>query len=167
MPPGALDGLGVLDLTSQLSGPYCTMLLGDLGADVIKVERPDGGDELRTSGPHVDGESAPFMTVNRNKRSLSLDLKAPEGLAIARRPDGALGGPGRVRPHRSGDVGPHVHPRRGEGPAAAGAGPRRRHRDGDVRGPGRPGRPARPDPDRYGPADRHLAAGDADRLVGL
>jgi crotonobetainyl-CoA:carnitine CoA-transferase CaiB-like acyl-CoA transferase len=85
MPPGALDGLGVLDLTSQLSGPYCTMLLGDLGADVIKVERPDGGDELRTSGPHVGGESAPFMTVNRNKRSLSLDLKAPEGLAIARR----------------------------------------------------------------------------------
>jgi crotonobetainyl-CoA:carnitine CoA-transferase CaiB-like acyl-CoA transferase len=84
MPPGALDGLRVLDLTSQLSGPYCTMLLGDLGADVVKVERPDGGDELRTSGPHLGGESAPFMTVNRNKRSITLDLKAPDGLAIAR-----------------------------------------------------------------------------------
>jgi crotonobetainyl-CoA:carnitine CoA-transferase CaiB-like acyl-CoA transferase len=84
MPPGALEGLRVLDLTSQLSGPYCTMLLGDLGADVIKVERPDGGDELRTSGPHLGGESAPFMTVNRNKRSLTVDLKAPDGLAIAR-----------------------------------------------------------------------------------
>jgi len=85
MPPGALDGLRVLDLTSQLSGPYCTMVLADLGADVVKVERPDGGDEMRAGAPHVGGESAPFMTINRNKRSLTLDLKAPDGLAIARR----------------------------------------------------------------------------------
>ncbi|HSE93408.1 MAG TPA: CaiB/BaiF CoA-transferase family protein [Methylomirabilota bacterium] len=85
MHPGALDGVFVLDLTNQLSGPYCTMILADLGADVVKVERPDNGDDMRASGPHVRGESAPFMTVNRNKRSLTLDLKAPDGLAVARR----------------------------------------------------------------------------------
>ncbi len=85
MRPGALDGLSVLDLTNQLSGPYCTMILADLGADVVKVERPEGGDDMRAGAPHVGGESAPFMTVNRNKRSLTLDLKAPDGLAVARR----------------------------------------------------------------------------------
>ncbi|HBH02176.1 MAG: formyl-CoA transferase [Candidatus Rokubacteria bacterium RBG_16_73_20] len=84
MPPGALDGLRVLDLSSQLSGPYCTMLLGDLGADVVKVEQPGGGDPARQMGPHVGGESAPFMTFNRNKRSLTLDLKAADGRAIGR-----------------------------------------------------------------------------------
>lgn len=91
MEPGALADVRVLDLTSQLSGPYCTMLLADLGADVVKVERPDTGDELRTAGPHVAGESVPFMMVNRNKRSLTLDLKHPEGrriaLALAERAD--------------------------------------------------------------------------------
>ncbi|HEY7364756.1 MAG TPA: CoA transferase [Methylomirabilota bacterium] len=85
MRPGALDGLRVLDLTSQLSGPYCTMLLGDLGADVVKVERPGHGDEMRAGAPHLAGESAPFMTVNRNKRSVVIDLKSPDGLAVARR----------------------------------------------------------------------------------
>jgi len=83
--PGALDGLRVLDLTSQLSGPYCTMLLGDLGADVVKVERPGHGDEMRAGAPHLAGESAPFMTINRNKRSVAIDLKTPEGLTVARR----------------------------------------------------------------------------------
>ncbi len=63
MTTGALDGLRVLDLSNQLSGPYCAMLLGDLGADVIKVEHPDGGDNARQGAPHVHGESAPFMTV--------------------------------------------------------------------------------------------------------
>ncbi len=81
----ALTGLRVLDLSSQLSGPYCAMILGDLGADVVKVERPGTGDDARAMAPHVAGESAPFMMFNRNKRSITLDLKAPEGRAIARR----------------------------------------------------------------------------------
>src|SRR5256712_9870607 len=85
MTAGALDGLRVLDLSNQLSGPYCAMLLGDLGADVIKVEHPVGGDPARLGAPHRGGESAPFMTVNRNKRSITVDLKTPDGLAIARR----------------------------------------------------------------------------------
>src|SRR5881409_4293965 len=85
MTTGALDGLRVLDLSNQLSGPYCAMLLGDLGADVIKVEHPVGGDNARQGAPHRGGESAPFMTVNRNKRSITVDLKTPDGLAIARR----------------------------------------------------------------------------------
>src|SRR5256885_13907631 len=85
MTAGALDGLRVLDLSNQLSGPYCAMLLGDLGADVIKVEHPVGGDNARQGAPHVNGESAPFMTVNRNKRSITVDLKAPDGLAVVRR----------------------------------------------------------------------------------
>jgi crotonobetainyl-CoA:carnitine CoA-transferase CaiB-like acyl-CoA transferase len=72
---GALSGLRVIDLSGHLSGPYCAMLLADQGADVIKVERPDGGDEARKMPPFVNGESAPFMVWNRNKRSITLDLK--------------------------------------------------------------------------------------------
>jgi crotonobetainyl-CoA:carnitine CoA-transferase CaiB-like acyl-CoA transferase len=83
MSAGALHGLRVLDLTNQLSGPYCSMLLADLGADVIKIERPGSGDESRAGGPHVSGESAPFMIVNRNKRGITVDLKSVEGRAIA------------------------------------------------------------------------------------
>ena len=90
----ALDGLRVLDLTSQLSGPYCAMLLGDLGADVIKLERPGVGDDARAVSPKIRGESAAFMTYNRNKRSITLDLKAPAGrtvgLALAARADVVL-----------------------------------------------------------------------------
>ncbi|HEY4250318.1 MAG TPA: CoA transferase [Roseomonas sp.] len=82
---GALDGLVVLDLTNFLSGPYCTMLLGDMGADVIKVERPDGGDDARRMPPFVDGRSAPFAVWNRNKRSIAADLKQPADLALVRR----------------------------------------------------------------------------------
>jgi crotonobetainyl-CoA:carnitine CoA-transferase CaiB-like acyl-CoA transferase len=73
---GALDHLLVLDLTSHLSGPYCAMMLADHGADVIKVEPPNG-DSARGMPPFVNGESAPFMTWNRNKRSVVLDLKQP------------------------------------------------------------------------------------------
>ena len=72
----ALDGLRVIDLTSNLSGPYCAMLLADQGADVIKVESPGGGDDMRRTPPFVGGESAPFMLWNR---SIVLDLKSAEG----------------------------------------------------------------------------------------
>lgn len=70
-----LAGLTVVDLTRVLSGPYCTMMLADLGARVIKIEHPDGGDDSRQVGPFVDGESAYFASINRNKESIALDLK--------------------------------------------------------------------------------------------
>jgi len=79
---GPLSGVRVLDLTRVLAGPYCTMVLGDLGAEVIKVELPGVGDDAREFGPFVDGESAYFASVNRNKASLTLDLKSEEGSAI-------------------------------------------------------------------------------------
>jgi glutaryl-CoA transferase len=71
-----LDGVRILDLTRVLAGPLCTMMLGDLGADVIKVERPNGGDESRTWGPpfDADGRSAYYLSVNRNKLGLAVDL---------------------------------------------------------------------------------------------
>jgi formyl-CoA transferase len=82
--PLPLVGLRVLDLTHALAGPYCTMLLGDLGADVIKVEPPGEGDHSRRWGPpFVNGESTYFMSVNRNKRSVALDLKHEAGLGAA------------------------------------------------------------------------------------
>ncbi|MBN1658104.1 MAG: CoA transferase [Anaerolineae bacterium] len=88
-----LEGLRVLDLTRALAGPFCTMMLGDLGADVIKVERPISGDESRGWGPPFVGEaygpylgeSAYFIAANRNKRSITIDLKALEGVEIVRR----------------------------------------------------------------------------------
>lgn len=78
---GALHGLKVLDLSSHLSGPYCTMMLADHGADVVKIEKVNGGDEARGMPPYVAGESAPFMLWNRNKRSMVLDLKSQDGKA--------------------------------------------------------------------------------------
>ena len=85
MTTGALDGIRVLDLTNFLSGPYCTMLLGDMGADVIKVERPDGGDDARRMPPFVEGRSQPFAVWNRNKRSVTADLKKPDDVAFVRK----------------------------------------------------------------------------------
>src|SRR5919206_4042465 len=77
MPP--LSGIHVLDLSRILAGPYCTMVLGDLGADVLKVEQPGKGDDTRAWGPPwAGGESAYYLSVNRNKRSLTVDLKQPE-----------------------------------------------------------------------------------------
>jgi CoA:oxalate CoA-transferase len=78
----ALEGLRVLDLTRVLAGPYAGMVLGDLGADVVKVEVPLKGDDARAYPPHVHGESAYFMSLNRNKRSLTLDLKSPAGREV-------------------------------------------------------------------------------------
>lgn len=84
MSPSALAGLRVIDFSRVLAGPYCTMLLADLGADVIKVEHPQGGDDTRQWGPPwLDGESAYFLSVNRNKRSLTLNLKHPKGRELA------------------------------------------------------------------------------------
>src|SRR3954466_8391428 len=78
-----LDGVRVVDLSRVLAGPYCTMLLADQGADVIKVERPGGGDETRAWGPpFADGESAYYLSVNRNKRSCAVDLSDPAGRAL-------------------------------------------------------------------------------------
>lgn len=77
-----LEGIRIIDLTRVLAGPYCTMMLGDLGADVIKVEAPGKGDDTRAWGPPfaTGGESAYFLSANRNKRSLTLNLKSPAGL---------------------------------------------------------------------------------------
>jgi formyl-CoA transferase len=75
-----LHGVTVLDLSRVLAGPYCTMLLGDYGADVIKVERPGEGDETRAWGPpFFAGESAYYLSINRNKRSITVDMKTPQG----------------------------------------------------------------------------------------
>ncbi len=83
--PGALNGLTVLDLSRVLSGPFATMTLADLGADVVKVEQPGTGDDTRQWGPPFQGgEAAYFLSVNRNKRSVAVDLKSPDGLALVR-----------------------------------------------------------------------------------
>src|SRR3954469_18791383 len=83
--PGPLDGIRVVDLTRALAGPYCTMMLGDMGADVVKVELPGTGDETRAWGARsdfIDGESSYFMSISRNKRSVTLDLKRPGGREV-------------------------------------------------------------------------------------
>jgi alpha-methylacyl-CoA racemase len=74
-----LTGIRVLDLTRLLPGPFCTMLLGDMGADVVKVEEPGGGDYLRWTPPLADGQGVLFNAINRNKRSITLNLKSPAG----------------------------------------------------------------------------------------
>jgi CoA:oxalate CoA-transferase len=79
---GQLDGLKVLDLSRVLSGPFCTALLADLGAEVIKIESPGGGDDSRRFGPFVQGESVYFALINRNKKSVTLNLRAPRAQAL-------------------------------------------------------------------------------------
>jgi crotonobetainyl-CoA:carnitine CoA-transferase CaiB-like acyl-CoA transferase len=79
-----LRGVRVVDLSRVLAGPYCTMVLADLGADVVKVERPQGGDETRSWGPpFAGGEAAYYLSVNRGKRSCAIDLSRPEGRELA------------------------------------------------------------------------------------
>jgi crotonobetainyl-CoA:carnitine CoA-transferase CaiB-like acyl-CoA transferase len=86
MADGALEGILVADFSRVLAGPLCTMTLGDLGADVVKVERPDGGDDTRQWGPPFVGEGATYyLGLNRNKRSIALDLKDPGDVGLARR----------------------------------------------------------------------------------
>jgi crotonobetainyl-CoA:carnitine CoA-transferase CaiB-like acyl-CoA transferase len=83
MTTGVLAGITVIDLTRVMSGPYCTLMLADMGARVIKVEHPRRGDDTRAWGPpFVEGESVYFLSVNRNKESLALDFKQPEGRRI-------------------------------------------------------------------------------------
>jgi crotonobetainyl-CoA:carnitine CoA-transferase CaiB-like acyl-CoA transferase len=83
IPP--LQGIRVIDLTRVLAGPFCTMLLGDMGAEVVKIEEPQHGDETRGWAPFVDGSSAYFLGVNRSKKSVALDLKTPEGRDVLTR----------------------------------------------------------------------------------
>ena len=90
--PTALEGVKVLDLTQIMAGPYCTMMLADMGADVVKIEKPGGGDDTRRMGPpFIEGESTAFLGINRNKRSIVVDLRSDEGreivLDMARRYD--------------------------------------------------------------------------------
>ncbi|QUG41518.1 CoA transferase [Psychrobacillus sp. INOP01] len=78
----ALKGMKVLDLSQVLAGPYCTMVLADMGADVIKVEKYPNGDDTRSMGPYINEESYMYMMVNRNKRGLCLNLKTDQGLEV-------------------------------------------------------------------------------------
>jgi crotonobetainyl-CoA:carnitine CoA-transferase CaiB-like acyl-CoA transferase len=80
-----LDGITVIDLTQNVAGPYCTQLLGDFGANVIKIERPDGGDDVRRFAPLWHGESSAYLCYNRNKSSICIDLTNPRGPEIVRR----------------------------------------------------------------------------------
>ena len=86
----ALQDLKVVDVTRTLAGPFCTMMLGDMGADVVKIEEPNHGDETRSWTPFWNGESTQFLSFNRNKRSLSLNLREKEGVENRTRPGGQV-----------------------------------------------------------------------------
>ena len=83
MPP--LNGVRVIDLTRVVAGPYCTMMLGDMGAEVLKIEEPQHGDDSRGWGPFIDGWSSFFLALNRSKKSVALDLKSERGAEALRR----------------------------------------------------------------------------------
>jgi crotonobetainyl-CoA:carnitine CoA-transferase CaiB-like acyl-CoA transferase len=83
--PGPLAGVRVIDLTRVLAGPFATQILGDLGADILKIEPPDGGDETRRFPPHRGGESHYFVSINRSKRSMVIDLRQEPGREVLRR----------------------------------------------------------------------------------
>jgi len=88
---GPLSGIRVLDLTRAMAGPFCTQLLGDMGAEIVKIELPQGGDETRRWGPFWNGVSCYFLSANRNKKSVAVNLKTKAGheiaLALAKRSD--------------------------------------------------------------------------------
>jgi len=77
-----LEHIKVLDFTRVLAGPYCTMILANMGAEIIKVERPGIGDDSREFGPFINGQSVYFISLNRGKKSIALDLKQPESIKI-------------------------------------------------------------------------------------
>jgi len=77
-----LSGIRVVEVGNYMAAPFCTMQLADLGAEVIKVEHPEGGDQVRQSAPLIDGEGSAFMRLNRNKRSIALDLKTEKGKEV-------------------------------------------------------------------------------------
>src|SRR3954470_15246523 len=77
MPP--LSGIRIVDLTRVVAGPYCTMMLGDMGAEVLKIEEPERGDDTRAWGPYLEGQSSFYFQLNRSKKSVALDLKTPSG----------------------------------------------------------------------------------------
>lgn len=79
---GALEGIRILDLSRLLPGPFCGMLLADLGAEVVKIEEPQGGDYMRWIGPYINGKGTQFLSLNRNKKSATLNLKNPRGAEI-------------------------------------------------------------------------------------
>ena len=74
-----LDGLRVIDLTRVVAGPFCTMMLGDMGADVLKIEEPAHGDDSRAWAPFIAGTGSFYLALNRSKKSVALDLRSPEG----------------------------------------------------------------------------------------
>jgi len=84
MHSGILGGIRVLDLSRVMSGPFCTSMLADLGAEIIKVELPESGDEARHFGPYLEGQSTYFMMLNRNKKSITIDMKSEEGRQLVR-----------------------------------------------------------------------------------
>jgi formyl-CoA transferase len=82
--PAPLTGIRVLEIGAHMAAPFGTMQLADLGADVVKIETPSGGDPVRAVGPHLDGHSSPFLRLNRNKRSIAIDLKTDQGKDVFR-----------------------------------------------------------------------------------
>ena len=92
-PHRILDGVRVLDLSRVMSGPFCSSMLADLGAEVIKIEMPGRGDEGRAFGPYRDGESTYFMMLNRGKKSVTIDMKTEEGRTRCPLPDRSVGTP--------------------------------------------------------------------------
>jgi crotonobetainyl-CoA:carnitine CoA-transferase CaiB-like acyl-CoA transferase len=85
MPESALAGVRVVEVGNFMAAPFCTLQLADLGAEVVKIENPDGGDQVRATAPFLEGESSSFIRLNRNKRSLALDLKLARGKEVFRR----------------------------------------------------------------------------------
>src|SRR5215208_5349036 len=80
-----LDGLRVVDLTRVVAGPFCTMMLGDMGAEVLKIEEPKAGDDSRAWAPFIAGTGSFFLALNRSKKSVALDLKTADGADVLRR----------------------------------------------------------------------------------